>query len=153
MKLKKFAKGLLYVIGCIVFVWALTYAVNRLWILRHLTFNPLYMWLTNILFPLAISVVFSFEYIKNLFKQKNQKLTIRISHLVIALFAIVVLCFQFLPFLPLPPSLIMPIISLAWSPFGPAIVYFALWYSLIHAFKRENSDIEGDISDEQTTND
>lgn len=143
--LKSLAKGLLYIILNIIFIFVFPDILNRLRDAGELRFNILIL-LPIYLFPLVISFIFSFEHIKRLFLNRNKKLTIKITNIVIVFVTLFLIVSMHLPRFMLTEAattldhtFLGYLNILNFTFYGRTIISFALWYNLIHAFNRDES--------------
>ena len=137
---KKIIIGLLYIAANFVLIRVLLYVLTDF--MNPAGFTLIYFirfLLGMILMPFVVSIVFSLGHIKRTFfdkAQREKKLVIKISHIIVALFLLIVVIphilgvFQGNPLI----SLYAPMSSEGIQ----TVTYFALFYNLIHAFKRRS---------------
>ena len=145
-KWKRAAKGLLYIMAIVIFIPQFVHALNWLSFMRITRFSGFYYILQVLLFTSVISVAFSFSHLKTLFRQRDKKLTIKISKLIVAglLFAYLAIPYLGIFVHNLGPPLPHPfgVLSIVLNPYGASLILFIVQYNLIYAFKRESDDNE-----------
>ncbi len=127
---KKLIFGLLYVVVSVAFVVAFGYLLSEL--------RERGRW-SVILFPLVISVIFSFDYLKKLFSQRRQRITVRLPNLIVALLLFVSLNIGRVADILFSLNFVNTVFL---SPYGQPVAYFLIWFNLIRAFKRQDFDAE-----------
>jgi hypothetical protein len=136
--------AVLYLLVVFVFIYTLD-GSNRVLEerLRDFPNRPLhpgiYMLLRDLVLTLPISLIFSFNHILSLFRQK---VTVRIINLVV----VVLLSFPLIVIIFLPNSVVLsPLVQTMWRifpfsvSFGQArvVVFLLFWYNLIFAFRKK----------------
>ena len=139
---KKIIIGMLYFAANFVLIRVLLHVVTDL--RTPAGFTRIYVMrvvLGTILLPFVVSIVFSLGHISSTFfdkAQREKKLVIKISHIIVALFLLVVVILPHdFGVLPRGNPLFFLYAPLSSEGFR-TVTYFALFYNLIHAFKRRS---------------
>ena len=148
-KLLKIAKVVLYAFATILFILAFSLIISGI-LGEFFMRNPpvVIVYIVYPFFALVISVLFSMNHIKSLFKKPfSGQIKIRYANLIIAilLFASIfvhIYIWVWLLGAPLMRFLPVDFAAGAYVDYSLRIIYFMIWYNLIHAFRRKPSNEE-----------
>ena len=131
----KFIKGFVYIVVTLVFMTVFIGLLSQLVLAGQRRFDYV-GYIPIILFPLVMSIIFSWKHFLHLIKEPG-KLEIRISNLAIAAILLLPLHFSFL----IPNQLWFVFGNGDFGrPYGISIYYFMIFFNLIHAFRKRRSN-------------
>jgi len=136
--LKKFVFALVYIVGSFVFYVIFSEIIHDLNSMGMRQAESIYVILSFSLFTAVISIIFSFEYIKELFRKKT-KLQLNIAPLIVTLLTLVTFYLLFNVHhenWPYHGILIRVLVTYTRTLFGQVILFLMFWYNLIRTFSR-----------------